>query len=199
MAFCKIFLSCCSNAVNIPAEIDAILKIYPNFAGVKIDASTQLMAIEIERKFLVAGDYKKDVYKSEHIVQGYICSQNGRTVRVRLRGEKAYITIKTKSSASGMSRFEWEVEIPVKDAEDLLAICTNAQIDKTRHLVKFGGHVFEIDEFHADNEGLVVAEIELTSEDEQFERPQWLGKEVTGDRRYYNSALLLNPYKLWQE
>ncbi len=154
---------------------------------------------EIERKFLVPGeDYKTEAYDSTHIVQGYICRSHGRTVRVRVRGDKAFLTIKGGSSASGMSRLEWEKEIPVEEALQLMQLCESGIIDKTRWLVKAGDHVFEVDEFFGDNEGLVVAEVELGSEDEEFERPSWLGKEVTGDRRYYNSSLVEFPFKEWK-
>lgn len=153
---------------------------------------------EIERKFLVLGeDYKTEAYNSTHIVQGYISRSPGRTVRVRVRGDKAYLTIKGGGSASGMSRLEWEREIPVDEALQLMLLCEPGIIDKTRWLVKAGAHTFEVDEFSGDNEGLVVAEVELGSEDEEFARPSWLGKEVTGDRRYYNSSLTKCPYQEW--
>ncbi len=155
------------------------------------------MGLEIERKFLVNGDFKKDAFKSYHIIQGYICRGTGRSVRIRVRDEEAFITIKGKASKGGLSRFEWEKPIPVNEAMELLELRDGALIDKTRHLVKAGSHVFEVDEFHGDNEGLVMAEVELGSEDETFERPFWLGDEVTGDRRYYNSSLTSNPFKDW--
>lgn len=155
------------------------------------------MAQEIERKFLLNGDFKPDVRKSMRISQGYLCSVPERTVRIRVRDDQGFITIKGKGDADGISRYEWEQEIPVNDALQLLRICEPGVIDKTRHLVDFGGHTFEVDEFHGDNEGLVMAEIELASPDEPFDRPSWLGKEVTGDARYYNSALSRNPYKNW--
>ena len=153
---------------------------------------------EIERKFLVVGEeYKAEAYNSTHIVQGYISRSPGRTVRVRVRGDKAFLTIKGGGSASGMSRLEWEKEISVEDALQLMLLCEPGIIDKTRWLVKVGTHVFEVDEFFGDNEGLVVAEVELGSEEETFERPSWLGKEVTGDRCYYNSSLTRCPYSEW--
>ena len=155
------------------------------------------MAQEIERKFLVSGDYKASAYKASRISQGYLCSDPARTVRVRLKDGKGFLTIKGAGDESGMSRFEWEKEISADDAKALLAICDPGVIDKTRHLVKVGGHTYEVDEFHGDNEGLTVAEIELSDEAEAFERPSWLGKEVTGDARYYNSALAKHPYKDW--
>lgn len=153
---------------------------------------------EIERKFLVVGEaYKADAYDSAHIVQGYISRSPGRTVRVRVRGDKAFLTIKGGGSASGMSRLEWEKEIAVDEALQLMLLCEPGVIDKTRWLVRAGEHTFEVDEFFGDNEGLVVAEVELGSEDETFEHPAWLGEEVTGDRRYYNSSLTKCPYCKW--
>lgn len=156
------------------------------------------MAQEIERKFLVGGEYRPSAFKSVRITQGYLSSVPQRTVRVRVKGEKGFITVKGAGSASGASRFEWEKEIPLEDAEALLEICEPGVIDKTRYLVRVGDHTFEVDEFYGDNEGLTVAEVELSSEDEAFEKPSWLGREVTGDPRYYNSALVKNPYKNWK-
>lgn len=155
------------------------------------------MAQEIERKFLVTGDFKSQVSKSIRIVQGYLSSVPERTVRVRIKGERGFITIKGIGSASGASRYEWEKEIPVSEVIELLKICEPGVIDKTRHLVVVGKHTFEVDEFHGDNEGLYVAEVELSSEKEQFIKPTWLGKEVTGDKKYYNSMLMKFPYKKW--
>ncbi len=157
------------------------------------------MAQEIERKFLVKGDFKPYVTKSTRIIQGYLSSVPERTVRVRIKGDKGFLTIKGIGSKSGASRFEWEKEIPVEEAKQLLEICEPGVIDKTRYIVPAGdGLVFEVDEFYGDNEGLVVAEIELPSEDYPFEKPDWLGEEVTGDVRYYNSMLMKNPYKNWK-
>ena len=153
--------------------------------------------IEIERKFLVKGEYKSSARQSLRIRQGYLSSEEGRTVRVRRMGEKGFLTVKGRTSESGMSRFEWEKEIPADEAERLLGLCPRI-IDKTRYLVDVGGHTFEVDEFYGDNEGLVLAEIELSSEDECFEKPSWLGEEVTGDVRYFNSMLLRNPYRNWK-
>ena len=152
---------------------------------------------EIERKFLVAGDFRGEVSGASHIVQGYLSSARGRTVRVRLRDDRGWITV--KGPARGLTRIEWEKEIPAGEAQLLLSLCEPGIIDKTRYLVPAsdGRHVWEVDEFHGDNEGLLVAEIELASEDDTFERPVWLGEEVTGDRRYYNSSLTKNPYKDW--
>jgi CYTH domain-containing protein len=155
------------------------------------------MAYEIERKFLVKGDYKDSVTKSDHIVQGYIATLGPKTVRIRIRGDKGYITIKGKSNATGVSRFEWEKEIPLGDAVQLMDLCDGGVVEKVRHLVPFAGHTFEVDEFLGDNSGLTVAEVELRSEDEVFDRPSWLGEEVTQDRRYRNSNLLVHPFKDW--
>ena len=153
------------------------------------------MAQEIERKFLVAGDFKAEVSKSTRIIQGYLSSVPERTVRVRVKGDKGFITIKGIGSESGASRFEWEKEIPVSDALELMKLCEPGVIDKTRYLVDVGEHIYEVDEFHGENEGLTVAEIELSSEEEEFVKPEWLGEEVTGDVKYYNSMLMKHPYK----
>lgn len=156
------------------------------------------MAIETERKFLVLSDcYKTEAESSSRIAQGYIGTVPGRTVRIRIRGDRGYITIKGNSTPDGLSRYEWEKEIPLSEAEELMALCQKGIIEKTRFLVPFGGHVFEVDEFYGDNEGLTLAEIELGSPDELFERPSWLGKEVTGDARYYNKMLGVKPFKDW--
>ena len=156
------------------------------------------MGLEIERKFLVAGDFKPFANKATRIIQGYLSSVPERTVRVRIKDDKGFLTVKGTSSKSGTTRFEWEKEIPVGEAQELIAICESGVIDKTRHIVEAGRHIYEIDEFHGDNQGLIVAEIELASEDETFAKPQWLGKEVTGDTRYYNSMLMKNPYRNWK-
>lgn len=155
------------------------------------------MAQEIERKFLVNGEFKSLAYQSVRIIQGYLCSVPERTVRVRIREEQGFITIKGKSDSDGLSRYEWEKQITVEDARELLQLCEPGVIDKTRYLVGVGNHVFEVDEFYGENEGLVLAEVELKSKDEPFERPGWLGAEVTGDLRYYNGMLSKRPYKLW--
>ena len=153
---------------------------------------------EIERKFLVAGDFRGEVSGASHIVQGYLSTTPGRSVRVRLRDEQGWITV--KGPMRGLTRVEWEKEIPAGEAQLLLSLCEPGVIDKTRHLVPAAdGHVWEVDEFHGDNAGLLVAEVELGSEDEAFCRPAWLGEEVTGDRRYYNSSLTKRPYKDWKE
>jgi adenylate cyclase len=154
--------------------------------------------IEIERKFLVKNDsFKKEAFAKNHIAQGYLSSVPERTVRVRIKSEKGFLTIKGASNDSGLSRFEWEKEIPVSEAKSLLLLCEKGVIDKTRFEIKKGNHVFEVDEFYNDNEGLIVAEIELDSENDTFEKPDWLGKEVTGDIRYYNAYLSKNPFKNW--
>jgi len=156
------------------------------------------MAIEIERKFLVKNDgYKAIAYSSSRITQGYICSSRGRTVRVRIRNGKGYLTIKGPSDSEGIGRYEWEKEIPLQEAQELMRLCEPGMIDKTRYLVKSGKHVFEVDEFYGENEGLTIAEVELESADESYEKPDFIGEEVTGDVRYYNSFLMKNPFSRW--
>jgi len=155
------------------------------------------MPLEIEGKFLGEGDYKSLSASHSHIVQGYICSGRGRTVRVRLRDEKGFLTIKGPSLDGGLSRYEFEKEITKDEALSLLHLCEPGIIDKVRWLVPVGNHLYEVDEFFGDNEGLVVAEVELGSVDEAFERAPFLGKEVTGERKYYNSSLRACPYKAW--
>lgn len=156
---------------------------------------------ETERKFLVVGDYKSQSYDATRIRQGYIASGNGRTVRVRIRGDKGYLTIKGPSGLKGLTRYEFDTEIPLDDARELMEICEPGIIDKTRYLVHSpdGRHVWEIDEFYGDNEGLVLAEVELSHEAEEFQKPDFIGREVTGDRRFYNSHMRTYPYKLWKE
>ncbi|GAL09116.1 hypothetical protein JCM19233_81 [Vibrio astriarenae] len=154
--------------------------------------------IEIERKFLVKNDDFKQYAKAQtRITQGYLSSVPERTVRVRVKGDKGFITVKGIGSESGASRFEWEREISVEEAQALLAISEPGVIDKTRYLVEVGAHTYEVDEFYGDNEGLVVAEVELASEDEAFSKPSWLATEVTGQSRYYNSMLMKEPYNTW--
>ncbi len=158
--------------------------------------------MEIERKFLVSGDdFRQLAYASDRIRQGYICSGHGRTVRVRLRGDRGYLTIKGSSADGGLSRYESEKEITREEAEQLFLLCEPGVIDKTRYLVKSpdGRHTFEVDEFYGDNEGLIMAEVELGAPDEPYEKPDFIGREVTGDHRYYNSHLRKNPYRLWKE
>ncbi|UBZ08030.1 CYTH domain-containing protein [Salegentibacter mishustinae] len=153
---------------------------------------------EIERKFLVVSeDFKNEAFKNSRIKQGFLNTHPERTVRLRITGDKAFITIKGKSSKNGLSRFEWEKEIDIDEAEALFELCEPGIIEKTRYLVKAGDFVFEIDEFYGENEGLKVAEIELNKETDTFEKPQWLGTEVTGEIKYYNSQLSKNPFKNW--
>lgn len=134
---------------------------------------------------------------SSRIVQGYISSARGRTVRVRIRNGRGYLTIKGASNESGTSRYEWEKELPLHEAEELMKLCEPGVIDKTRYLVRSGEHIFEVDEFYGENEGLIVAEVELNAEDEAFVKPSFIGQEVTGDVRYYNSQLMKKPYTTW--
>lgn len=155
------------------------------------------MAQEIERKFLVSGDFEQGVKRRTRIVQGYLSSVPERTVRVRVKGEEGFLTIKGIGNESGASRYEWEHALPLAEAEELLRLCEPAVIDKTRCLVEAGPHTYEVDVFHGENEGLVVAEIELASEEDAFERPDWLGEEVTGDVRYYNAMLMKAPFTKW--
>lgn len=157
-----------------------------------------MSGMEIERKFIVRGNsYRQLAYASDRIKQGYICSGHGRTVRVRLRGGRGYLTIKGPSLDGGLSRYEFEKEITPDEAEQLFRLCEPGIIDKTRYLVKSGQHTFEVDEFYGENEGLVMAEVELSAPDEPYEKPVFIGKEVTGDRRFYNSHLRVNPFSAW--
>lgn len=155
------------------------------------------MAQEIERKFLVIGDFKSQAFEQSRIVQGYISSARGRTVRVRIRNGRGYLTIKGASNESGTSRYEWEKELSLHEAEELMKLCEPGVIDKTRYLVRSGEHIFEVEEFYGENEGLIVAEVELNAEDEAFVKPSFIGQEVTGDVRYYNSQLMKKPYTTW--
>ncbi|PIF34769.1 adenylate cyclase [Flavobacterium sp. 9] len=156
--------------------------------------------LEIERKFLVkSDDFKEQAFTQNRIAQGYLSSVPERTVRVRVKGERGFITIKGIGQQGGMSRFEWENEIPLGEALELLKLCEKGKIEKTRFEVKSGKHTIEIDEFYGENEGLVMAEIELESETESFEKPDWLGDEVTNDPRYYNAYLSKNPFKYWEK
>ncbi len=170
-----------------------------------------MSGLEIERKFLVKkGDaYQRAAFSSSRIKQGYIPCDNA-TVRIRLRqqdageslrttGGQAFLTIKGKSLDGGLSRYEFEKEITIDEAEHLLRLCRGGVIDKRRYLVRSGRHVFEVDEFYGDNEGLVMAEVELNSEDEPYEKPDFIGPEVTGDHRFYNKQMLRNPFKLWRD
>lgn len=154
--------------------------------------------VEIERKFLVSNrNFISESSENFRIVQGYLNSNPERTVRVRIKGNKGFLTIKGKGNESGMSRFEWEKEIAVSEAEALLQLCEKGVIDKIRYEVPMGKHTYEVDVFFGENEGLIVAEIELQSENEDFEKPNWLGKEVTSDERYYNAYLSNHPFKSW--
>ena len=154
--------------------------------------------IEIERKFLVVSEaFKSDALRQNQIAQGYLSTHTERTVRVRIKGEKGYLTIKGESNETGLSRFEWEKEILVAEAKQLLELCEKGVIEKIRYEIQVGEHLFEVDEFLGENKGLVIAEVELQSESEIFEKPSWLGIEVTQDHRYYNSYLSQNPFTSW--
>ncbi len=158
-----------------------------------------IQKVEIERKFLVAGDFRRETTGVTHIIQGYISSQPGRTVRVRIRNEEGFLTIKGPSDEKGICRYEFEQKIPQDDAQALLKLCEPGIIDKERYLIPKGKHTWEVDVFHGENEGLVIAEIELQSAEEPFEHPAWLGAEVSGNRRYYNSMLIKHPYTKWNK
>lgn len=154
--------------------------------------------VEIERKFLVlSNDFVNEAFSKKRIVQAYLNSDPERTVRIRIKGKQGFLTVKGKGNSSGMSRLEWETEIAVDDAERLLQICEKGVIDKIRYEVKIGLHIFEVDIFSGENDGLIMAEIELQSEGETFEKPLWLGQEVTNDERYYNAYLSKKPFKSW--
>lgn len=154
--------------------------------------------LEIERKFLVKSEaFKKEASKKTRIVQAYLNSHPERSVRIRIKGAKGILTIKGKGNESGMSRFEWEKEIPLAEAESLLLLCEPGSIDKIRYEISTGKHIYEVDEFFGENEGLIVAEIELSSEKETFEKLAWLGEEVTGQNKYYNSSLVKLPFCEW--
>ncbi|KAF2518301.1 CYTH domain-containing protein [Flavobacterium salilacus subsp. salilacus] len=154
---------------------------------------------EIERKFLVLNNnYKQEAFAQTRISQGYLNSHPERTVRVRIKGDKGYLTIKGMGNESGTTRMEWEVEISVLEAQELLTLCEKGAIDKMRYEVKAGRHTFEVDEFFGENRGLVIAEVELEDENEAFAKPAWLGQEVTGDERYYNAYLSRNPFTTWK-
>lgn len=156
--------------------------------------------IEIERKFLVTSDaFKEEAHDKKRIIQGFLNTDIERTVRVRLKGEQGILTIKGPSSKDGLSRFEWEMELSRYDAEVLLKLCEEGIIDKIRYEVQIENHLFEIDEFFGENEGLVIAEVELNHVSEVFKKPLWLGEEVTGNPKYYNSQLSKQPYKTWKK
>ncbi|APQ17189.1 CYTH domain-containing protein [Maribacter hydrothermalis] len=155
--------------------------------------------IEIERKFLVkSDDYKYKASSKTRIVQGFLNTDPNRTVRVRIKGDLGFITVKGKSNETGTSRFEWEKEIAVEEADALLKLCEKGILDKCRYEIPIGNHVYEVDEFYGDNLGLIIAEIELNSEEEKFDKPTWLAAEVTGEIKYYNSQLSKTPYNKWQ-
>jgi CYTH domain-containing protein len=154
--------------------------------------------IEIERKFLVLSTvFLKEAYNENRIVQAYLNSNPERTVRIRIKDTKGYLTIKGIGNKTGTTRLEWERQLPIDEAEKLLLICEKGIIDKTRYEVEVGKHLYEVDVFKGENDGLVLAEIELKSEDESFEKPHWLGMEVTGDERFYNAYLSKHPFKSW--
>ncbi|WP_438710468.1 CYTH domain-containing protein [Aquimarina muelleri] len=154
--------------------------------------------IEIERKFLITSEeFKNEAKKSIRIVQGFLNTDPERTVRIRIKGEQGFITVKGKGNATGASRFEWEKEISVLEAEQLLSLCEKGSIEKVRYEIPLGNHTFEVDEFFGENTGLFVAEIELNDENESFLKPNWLGKEITGESKYYNSQLSKKPYLSW--
>jgi CYTH domain-containing protein len=156
--------------------------------------------IEIERKFLVKSfDFKEEAYKSTRIIQGFLNTNKERTVRIRIKDNQGFITVKGQSTKDGLSRFEWEKEISKEEAKALLKLCEPGVIDKIRYEIKKGIHIFEVDEFFGNNEGLVIAEIELKTENEVFEKPDWLGKEVTGNIKYYNSQISKKPYNTWEK
>ncbi|MEO0525590.1 MAG: CYTH domain-containing protein [Bacteroidota bacterium] len=156
--------------------------------------------IEIERKFLVNSKaFKAEAFFYERIVQGFLNTHPERTVRVRIKGDMGFLTVKGKSNKEGTSRFEWEKEIKVSEAQALLALCEHGIVDKVRYSINVKNHIFEVDEFFGENKGLIIAEIELEREDEKFERPQWLGNEVTGEIKYYNSQISKQPYKNWKK
>lgn len=173
-------------------------------AGYKMTRSRKLQKgrnsmTEIERKFLVTSeDFKNEASKKTLFIQAYLNTHPDRTIRIRIFDDNAFMTIKGKSSENGLSRFEWEKEIPVNEARELLKLCEPGRIEKHRYFVDHGEHVYEVDEFLDDNLGLILAEIELDDEGEEFQKPAWLGQEVTGDLKYYNSNLITNPYKNWE-
>lgn len=155
--------------------------------------------VEIERKFLVNSDaFKAEAIKSTRIIQGFLNTDKARTVRVRLKGEEGFLTIKGLSTADGLSRFEWEKRIAKSDAEWLLKLCEEGVIDKMRYEIKEKEHIFEVDEFFGSNAGLIIAEVELNHVNEKFAKPSWLGQEVTGNIKYYNSQLSKHPYTTWK-
>ena len=176
-------------------------KVFNNNVTIKsiiLALKKKVVQIEIERKFLVKNNsFKNDSFKRLSIKQGFLNSNKNRVVRIRIINKKGFITVKGKSNKKGLSRFEWEKKIPVKEAKKLLKLCENRVIKKKRYLVKVEKHTFEIDVFKGKNKGLVVAEVELNHEEESFSKPDWLGKEVTGETKYYNSELSKVPFNDW--
>ena len=156
------------------------------------------MAEEIERKYMVVGEYKHLAHSSIHMTQGYIASGR-RTVRVRIADKQAWLTIKGPSRDGGLSRYEWEKTIDPHEALELMALAEGGVIEKMRHLVEYEGHTFEVDEFMGDNQGLVIAEVELHNAEEQVALPHWIGRELTGEKRFYNSHLRAHPYREWSD
>ena len=148
------------------------------------------MAIEIERKFLVTGEFRHQAIKEIRIIQTYLTIDPFKSIRLRIAGKKAFLTVKSRKDEQSISRHEWEFPIPLSDAEEMIKVCLPGRIVKTRYLVPSGKHTFEVDVFHDKNEGLIIAEVELSSEDEYFQRPGWLGGEVTGRPEYYNANLI---------
>lgn len=157
------------------------------------------MGQEIERKYLITGEFKSKAIKSLQIKQGYLSSIPERTVRVRIQNDQGFLTIKGSNKKNSISRFEWEKEITKEEANELIQLCEVGIIDKIRYIIPFGDKIIEVDEFYGENEGLILAEIELDDENENIEKPNWLGKEVTDDIKYYNSMLMKNPYKNWDD
>ena len=156
--------------------------------------------LEIERKFLVRSEaYKVQASTQTTMAQGFLNTHPERTVRVRIVGDKGFLTVKGASNASGVSRFEWEHQIPHGEAVNLIDLCEGSIVQKIRYRVNFQGHIFEVDEFLGENVGLTVAELELEHEDQRYGRPSWLGKEITGQTKYYNSQLALKPFSLWKK
>ncbi|MCU0409531.1 MAG: CYTH domain-containing protein [Bacteroidales bacterium] len=156
------------------------------------------MGKETERKFLIRGEFRILAYRHSHISQGYLSTVPGRTVRIRITEGKGFLTVKGPADDNGLTRYEWEKEISLKDAEDLLKLCEPGIIEKTRYYIRHEGFIIEADVFHGDNEGLLMAEVELENESDSFPLPQWFGEEVTGNPKYYNSFLRGNPYKNWK-
>ena len=156
------------------------------------------MAQEIERKFLVKNDsFIRDSYLQKNIKQGFLNSHKNRVVRVRIQENKSFLTVKGPSNESGTSRYEWEKEIPLEEGNQLLGLCEESIIEKTRYLIKSGNHIFEVDVFLGDNKGLIIAEVELSHEAEIFTKPSWILEEVTGQKKYYNALLSKTPFKDW--